>query len=176
MRMYTSSSEIRSGAWSGSEAGSFSATSVIFIPSLNRGKESRGACPAEGRVGCADAPMRSVSPILNAPARRGNRQVPSHALNSLVYTLLRDYNAQDVGARTLVRPPAGMPPGRNGRRGLPRLEPGPAGGRPVARRGRAQAPAGGRRPDPGHAGGRAPRAPVADPIGRRRAALGTLRP
>src|SRR3982074_1177323 len=39
-----------------------------------------------------------------------------------------DYNAQDVVARTLVRPPTGMPPGRDGRRGVPGLEPGPPGG------------------------------------------------
>src|SRR5258705_12565138 len=68
-----------------------------------------------------------------------------------------DYNAQDVVARTLVRPPTGMPPGRNGRRGVPGLEPGPPRGRAGARRGRAESPARGGRPGGRVPGGRAGR-------------------
>src|SRR4029077_1167944 len=113
---------------------------VVLLPiSAFSGRESSGACPAEGRVGFADAAMRE------------NRQVLSHALDSLVYTPFADYNAQDVGPRTLVRASAGMPRGRHGRGGLPGLEPGPPRGRPIPRRGRAQAPPRSRRGGTGHA-------------------------
>jgi predicted SPOUT superfamily RNA methylase MTH1 len=40
--------------------------SITNLSKSNSRKESRGACPAEGRVGFADASMR------------GNQQVPSH--------------------------------------------------------------------------------------------------
>src|ERR1700674_5643185 len=96
-------------------------------------------------------------------------------VNTLVYTHFANYNAQDVGARTLVRASAGMPPGRDGRRGVPGVEPGPQGGRPVARRRRAQGTARGRWPGPGYAGRRAPLAPVPDPIGSRGSPLGPFR-
>src|SRR6202171_2258627 len=44
-------------------------------------------------------------------------------VNSLVYTPFEGYNAQDVVARTLVRPPAGMPLGRHGGGGVPCVAP-----------------------------------------------------
>jgi hypothetical protein len=62
----------------------------------NSGKESRGACPAEGRVGFADAPMR------------GNRQVSSHNTEKALHRGAEDL--QKGGRANLVKcmlPPAG---------------------------------------------------------------------
>src|SRR5712691_12457483 len=105
----------------------------------------------------------------------GEPQVPPHALNTLVYTHWADYNAPHVGVRTVVRAPPGMCAHRRGRRGGPRLEPGPAGRRP-GRRGRRAAPApGDRRPNAGVTGLGDARPASPNAIGRRTAWFGAGR-
>src|SRR5260370_38361974 len=88
-----------------------------------------------------------------------------HEVNALVYTHLPDYNAPHVAVRTVVRAPPGMCAHRRGRRGFPRLEPGPAGRWPGRRGRRAAPPPGDGRPHTGVPGLRDGRPAGPNPIG-----------
>src|SRR5437660_10466897 len=80
----------------------------------------------------------------------------------------RCYDPPYVGFRTVVRAATGAHSLRHGRalgpRGLPRTP----GGEPLARPGGAPRQPAGRRPNPGHPGGRDPRPADAESVGVRR--------
>src|SRR5258706_13295968 len=135
---------------------------VMTVPTCRRAQVERLASSSAMRMYTSSRGIRSGA---WSALGRGWISAIEVMLTGLFIPHFRGYNAQDVGARTVVRAAPGMPLGRAGDRRGAGLEPGPPRGRPGPGRRGAHGPAAVRRPDSGVPGSRAAGAPGANTVG-----------